>query len=299
MPLVRVTVPATALNLGPGIDCLGLALALHNTVEMSLRDDDEQRVLVYGASEYAGTLVLRSVELIMNLINRPLPGLNVNCLAFIPERCGLGDEEAWLIGGLMAINNLLGAPLHREQIAEIGAKLSPSPAAAITSLLGGLTVTNPVSVRTAELFFRRLDVATLRLVVVVPNVPHYRTREAALKRPDLTYDYLRANLSNAVLVAEALRKADFRLLGRLLTATLDAGRIGLIPGATEALAAAARVGAVAATLSGPGPALIVFTPTEHHQVEAEVTEAFAAFGVTCRTWSLAVDTQGVAISLQA
>lgn len=299
MAFVRVTVPAIALNLGPGIDCLGLALGLHNTIEISLRDDDRQQVLVYGASERAGQVVLRGIELIMKLIDRPMPGLTIQCLAQIPEASGLGDEETWLIGGLMGFNNLLNAPLRREQIAEIAAKLAPSPAAAITGLLGGLTVTNPISVRGNDLLYRRLEVAPLKLLLAVPDLPTYAAQAAELKRPDLTYDTLRANLSNAVLVAEALRKADYKLLSRLFEVTMDAPRLALITGGRGALDAAKAAGAAAATISGPGPALLVFAPAEHHEVERAVIASFQGAGVSCRTWTLGVDTQGVAISLQA
>lgn len=299
MAFVRVTVPAIALNLGPGIDCLGLALGLHNTIEIGLRDDDRQQVLVYGASERAGQLVLRGIELIMKLIDRPMPGLSVHCTAQVPEDGGLGDEETWLIGGLMGFNNLLNTPLRREQIAEVAAKLAPSPAAAITGLLGGLTVTNPISVRGTDLLYRRLEVAPLKLVLVVPDLPDYAAHAATLKRPDLTYDTLRANLSNAVLVAEALRKPDYKLLGRLLDLTMDGPRLALITGGREALEAAKAAGAGAATISGPGPALLCFAPADHHDIERALITSFQAAGVPCRTWTLGVDTQGVAISLQA
>ncbi|MBX3081191.1 MAG: hypothetical protein KF716_06115 [Anaerolineae bacterium] len=298
MAYVRVTIPAAALNLGPGIDCLGLALALHNTVEMSLRSDDEQRITVAGASELAGEMVLRGVEMIMHLINRPLPGLDIYCQASIPSRCGLGDDEAWLIGGLMAINNLLGAPLHREKIAEIAVKLTSVPTAAITELMGGLTVINPASTVGGELLYRRLEITSMKVVLVVPEVANYRAKASELALRVANSDY-KTNISNAILVAEAMRKGDYKLLSRaMVDPILMTPRLAFIPGGDAAILAAKSVGAAAVTISGDGPTLVMFAPANHEQIAAVADETFRRTGVACRTWIVGVDTQGVAISLR-
>jgi homoserine kinase len=245
-------------------------------------------VTVIGASEAAGDVVLRSVEVIMHLINRQLPGLEVICHAGIPPSCGLGDHESWLVGGLMAINNLLGAPLHRDRIADIACKLTAAPAAAITELMGGLTVTNPDT--TGGLVYRRLDIASMKVVLAVPESPTYRPPPA-----EAAFASRGTQLSQLVLLVEALRNADHDLLRQLTT---HAHYLGALPAAAEVVTAAREAGASAVIQSGSGPACLAFAPTNHAQIEAALVRTWRDVGLACRTWTLNVDTQGVAISLQ-
>src|SRR5712692_9991168 len=128
---VRVRVPATSANLGPGFDALGLALGLHN--EVILEEADEVSVSVEG--EGAGRLdgdatnvVARGVTLGFEVAGRPFRGGRLRCVNRIPLNRGLGSSAAAWVGGLLAANALLGEPLHRDALVRAAAR-----AAAVTS----------------------------------------------------------------------------------------------------------------------------------------------------------------------
>ncbi|MGH7415298.1 MAG: homoserine kinase, partial [Candidatus Rokuibacteriota bacterium] len=111
---VRVRVPATSANLGPGFDALALALALYN--EVTIEEADDVAVIVEG--EGAGRLdggaknvVARGVALGFETAGRPFRGAHVRCVNRIPLSRGLGSSAAAWVGGLLAANALLGEPL--------------------------------------------------------------------------------------------------------------------------------------------------------------------------------------------
>ncbi|MGH7279834.1 MAG: homoserine kinase, partial [Candidatus Rokuibacteriota bacterium] len=122
---VRVRVPATSANLGPGFDALGLALALHNEVLAS--DADGVTVAIEGEgggrlSTSDKNVVARGVRLAYEAAGRPFKGCALRCLNRIPLARGLGSSAAAWVGGLVAGNMLLGDPLSREELLTLAAR---------------------------------------------------------------------------------------------------------------------------------------------------------------------------------
>jgi homoserine kinase len=113
---VRVRVPATSANLGPGFDALGLALALYN--EVTLEEADGVSVAVEGEGsgrldEGAKNVVARGIALAFEVAGRPFRGARVRCVNRIPLSRGLGSSGAAWVGGLVAANAVMGEPLDR------------------------------------------------------------------------------------------------------------------------------------------------------------------------------------------
>lgn len=300
MSRVQVVVPASGINLGSGIDSVGLALALHNSIDMSLRATGEHRMVIHGESAYPtdGHPIIQAATALFEHLARPTVGLDIICESRIPPRCGLGDLAAWTIGALVAANNLIGLPAPREQIIDIACKLTDQPAAVITSLLGGLTIT---SGRSPNLLHRRVDVASLKIVLVVPTITgsDYLAKARQAIPEQVAFADLTFSVSRTALVIEALRKGDFALLGEAMQdRILEPRRTALLPGFAQAISAAKTQGAAAATLSGDGPAMLIFAKTNHVAIEKAVQNAFSTAEVSARTWTLNIDTQGIAINFQ-
>ena len=116
---VRVRVPATSANLGPGFDALGLALALYNDV--TLEEADRVSVAVEGEGsgrldEGAKNVVARGAALAFEIAGRALPGVRLRCVNRIPLGRGLGSSAAAWVGGLVAANALMGEPLDQDAL---------------------------------------------------------------------------------------------------------------------------------------------------------------------------------------
>jgi len=293
---VKVTVPAACIGLGPGLDALGLALALHNTLEFGVRADSQFAISISGEGSYPASLrhpAMHAAITLFQLSESAPAGLNVTITNRIPQNCGLGDLAALTIGGLVGANNLLAAPLKREALIELACSLTKQPASVVTALLGGLAITSGMG---HELIYRRIDVTALKVVIIVPELPAYE--DPAIDLPPITLADMSFNIGQAALVVEALRKSDFDLLGRALRDRLLESQLPkVIPGYAAVIAAAREAGAIGVTLCGNGPALMAFTQVNHKRVEDSMQQAFSDAKIRARVWTVNVDTQGVAINV--
>jgi homoserine kinase len=299
MRKVKVVLPATVTNLGPGLNSLALALALHVTVEISERSDDSFTVETSGegAGYYSTGLrhpVVLGLSYIFQKLERAPLGLTIRADSKIPPASGLGSEAAFLIAGVIAANNLFGNPFDRETIITLAAEVCQRPDHAVTAIHGGMTS----SILDGKmLLYRRLPVqpSGLQMVVVVPELPQHEARPNLERVP--IADALH-NLACLPLVIDALRLGDLTLLAHVLEDRLIApAQIAAIPGCEHVITVAKGNGASAVTLSGSGPALIAFAPANHRLLGDGMVDAFADAGVTARAWVVPLDTQGVVISM--
>ena len=290
---VTVRVPATSANLGPGFDCLGLALDLWNEVEVRL-GGPEWRVSVSG--EGAGRLPDGDQNLIAAALRRYFRahgleaprGGSIACRNRVPCGSGLGSSATAAVAGLLAGAALTG-PVDMESLLPLAAELEGHADNAAAALLGGLCV----SLHTpAGWTVRRFDTPALRAALVLPDFD-LPTRAARRALPDrVAHADAVFNLGRSVLVVEALRGGDLTLLRAVMDDRLHQPyRLELIPGARAALEAARACGAAVA-LSGAGPSLIAFCEGDPLDPARAMQAAFSAAGLTSRTWTLAASNRG-------
>lgn len=296
---VRVRVPATSANLGPGFDCLALALDLWNQVELRL-EGEGIRVMVRGEGsdclprDETNLVAQAALGLYHAARIEPPPGLRIECVNRIPLSSGLGSSSAARLAGLLGANALADEPLSEEEVLELAADLEGHPDNVSAALAGGLTL----SVRAGERLLVRsyAPALTLPAAVVVPevNLPTVAARRALPKQAPLADAVF--NLGRTALVVEALRSGDLYLLGEAMQDRLHQPyRLALIPGAAAAIEAARRVGAFAAALSGAGPGVIAFPREDPQAVAAAMKAEFTAVGVRARTWILTTCQDGAAV----
>lgn len=297
-----VRAPATTANLGPGFDCLGLALDLWNEARFTVTGDDP-RVTVAVDGEGAdrlptdeSNLVAQAALRIFDEAGAPRPcGLRIECTVRVPLASGLGSSSSAVVAGLLGGNELLGGPLARGRLLELAADLEGHPDNVAAALLGGLTIV----VRKGErLLTRKILIPEVHVALAVPELP-FSTSAAraglptAVRMQDAVY-----NMGRVPLVVEALRSGDLDLLGQVMDDRLhQANRLRLIPGGRTAWEAAQRSGAAAVAISGSGPSLIAFVglATEAVAVARAMAEAFVAEGVAARPLGLAASPAGAVV----
>jgi homoserine kinase len=300
MTSVTIQTPATTANLGPGFDCLGLALDLWNKTTFTL-EGTGMRVKVRG--EGSGllplddrNLVLRSALRLYQSVGAPLPvGLSILCENRIPMGSGLGSSAAAIITGLVGANALLGNPVGTDEILRLAVAIEGHPDNVASALSGGLTLVATIG---EGVIARRLPVAPLLVALAIPAI-HLPTSvsRAALPRQVPLSDAV-FNISRTAFVIEALRTGDLNLLGKVMDDRLHQPyRLKLIPGGEEAFAAAHRAGAAAVALSGAGPSVIAFAPEEDGTIAAQkigeaMACAFAKAGVQARCMVLKLSERG-------
>lgn len=258
---VRVVVPATSANLGPGFDALGLALALYDEVEVGLAPDvDDVRVEVVG--ECADDVPRDRTHLVARAValggSEEPAGLWLRCVNRLPHGRGLGSSAAAIVAGILAGRSLLaGEPRDDAAILALAAEMEGHPDNVAATLLGGATIAWTDGGGRAHAV--RIDVHPgLVAVAFVPPVP-VATRTARALLPDLVpHPDAAANAARAALLVEALgRRPDL-----LLEATADrlhqSYRAPAMP-ESAALVGRLRSDGVAAVISGAGPTVVALT----------------------------------------
>jgi len=306
---VTVRVPATTANLGPGYDCLGLALGLHNEMTLSVIGDEADARAEGGAeppcvhiegegcdclARDSSHLVLCAARAAANLASRSAPLLGLRQVNRIPLARGLGSSSAAIVGGIFAANKLLGLELSSRQMLDLATEVEGHPDNVAPALLGGLTVCCSVG---NEVLVRRLEVAPgLACVAAVPDF-EVATREARRALPetvphaDAVFNLCRVGLSVAALVS-----GEFALLGEAMRDRLHQPyRARLVPGMDDAIAAALEAGAHGACLSGSGPTIAAFVSGGGEEVGAAMVKAFARAGVRAETHPLALCAEGAQV----
>ncbi|OGO42484.1 MAG: homoserine kinase [Chloroflexi bacterium RBG_16_57_9] len=297
--MITVRVPATTANLGPGFDCLGLALTLYNRVEMdSLPSGLSIEIEGEGADSLPKdvfNLVYRSTHALFDRIGRRPPGIRLRLINAVPLMRGLGSSSAAVIGGLMAANTLAGAPLDQHSLLALATEIEGHPDNVAPALFGGLVA---VSSHEGEVLYARPAIAPLHVVVVTPDLQV----STAMARRILPTQVSRAdavfNVGRAVLVALALQAGDFDLLGRAMEDRLHQPyRARLIPGLDNVFEAARAAGAAGVAISGAGPSVVAFGPEKHEAIAQAMVNAFDTAGLNARSFILGIDTAGAQVEL--
>ncbi len=294
---VRVRVPATTANLGPGFDTLGLALALHN--EVVATPDDRVTVRVEG--EGSGRLptdernvVARGVRLAFEEAGHPFTGCALSCLNRIPTARGLGSSAAAWVGGLVAGNALIGSPLTPQVLLRLAARAEGHPDNVAAALLGGLTVS--CGVDDGALALRLPVPSSLHWIVLVPEITS-STADARAVLPTTVprLDAVR-NVQRVSLLLAALQVGRADVLPTALDDRLHQPyRERLFPWMRQVSEAARASGALGCVLSGAGPSLLAVVAHEPRSVAKAMEAALAAVGVRGAATVLTVDEAGATL----
>jgi homoserine kinase len=301
---VRVRVPATSANLGPGFDTLGLALRLHDEVEarvtpagLTIEVSGEGADDVLDAGEKH--LVVRAMRVAFDDLNvaQP-PGLALRCVNRIPHGRGLGSSAAAIVAGLVAARALAGASTDPEDVLPLANVLEGHPDNVAPCLFGGLTIA-----------WITTGAAGLPAARAVRLDPHPEVRPVAFIAPEpvstkVARGLLPASVSHADAAGNAGRAA---LLIAALTAHPDAlldgtedklhqdYRAPVMPH-THDLVTRLRAAGMAAVVSGAGPSVLAFlteNPTE--DVLKRLDSIAVETGIDWHISPLVVERQGASV----
>ncbi len=299
MRRVKITLPATITDLGPGLGGLGMALGLHTTIEVSERTDDQLIVETAGedAGRYAVGLrhpVIIGLIRVFQRLEDTVLGLNVRIDNRIPHAAGLGVETAYITAGIIAANNLLSNPYKREDVLSIAAEETQRPDQVTAAVLGGLV---SAVLEGDTLLHRSLPVASLQVVIIAPDTDDFAEAvEGRIPERVLLTDAL-YNLGRVPLLLDALREGNLDLLGKVAGDRLYAPHTrALVPGAERATDEALRLGA-SAVIGTHGGALVAFADKNHARIADAMKAALRDAGASARAWTLPIDRQGIVISV--
>ncbi|MEJ2865414.1 homoserine kinase [Actinomycetospora flava] len=286
--VVRVRVPATSANLGPGFDTLGLALGMWDEVELSVGDGERCTVEVEGEGAARVPrderhLVLRAAHATFARAGAPRVSLRLRCRNVIPHSRGLGSSAAAAVAGIVAARGLLSStyPLDDDAVLDLAAGFDGHADNVAACLHGGLVVswghegdwhavhlTPHPALRPVALIAERSSSTEATRGLLPDRVPH---ADAAF------------TAARSALLVHALTSEPELLLAATEDRLHQPYRRPAYP-ETAAVVDCLRAAGVAAVVSGAGPTVLALT------LDGQLPDELDTTGFTVRP--LAVDTEG-------
>lgn len=295
---VRVKIPASTANLGPGFDTLGMALSLYAWIEMK---EAEQTVFHLYGDEMQGiprdksNLLYQVAQQVFERAGVQVPELEISMYSDIPLTRGLGSSATAIVGALAAANALIGSPLSKPELFDMATGIEDHPDNVGASLYGGIITAIWDGVHAECIRFDPPE--DMEVLVVVPDF-ELQTSEARkvlpdhISRKDAVY-----NVSRASFLVGALASGRMDLIGNSMSDRLHQPyRAPLIPGMTRILEEAGNHGALGVALSGAGPTLLALVDRQQsrkNELEAFLLNTMRAEGINASAKWLLPDVEGV------
>lgn len=277
---VRVRVPATSANLGPGFDTLGLALNVHDELEVEAlaagADGPDVRVEVTGVGEPGGAfsvptdetnLVARALLHVLDRVGVAAPGLRIRATNAIPHGRGMGSSGAAIVAGVLAAKGLLEGivDVTDDDVLRYATELEGHPDNVAPAIFGGLTIAwvDDTGPRHKQLAVHR----GVSLLVAVPESTMSTSLARSLQPEAVPHADAVFNVSRSALLVAALTQSPELLLDATEDRLHQTYRASAMP-ETSALVGRLRAAGHAAVVSGAGPSVLVLAADPAARLEA-------------------------------
>lgn len=287
--MLKIRVPATSANLGPGFDCVGIALNLYN--ELYFYEGAETELPPGIIPLQKGSLAHQGMNLVANTIGKKVPEFKTAIKAAVPRSRGLGSSATLTVAGIVAANVLLDAKLKEEELILLATRIEGHPDNAAPALLGGLVISGSTA---EELKYMKINPHNpLQAVVAVPDF-ELATSEARKVLPamvshrDAVFNTCRFGLFMASLLTGDYQFLNFSMEDRLH----QPYRMPLVPGLQEVMTAAVSSGALGSCLSGAGPSVLAFCNDNVSKIRNAMEDTWRKSGISAETYLLEITSKG-------
>ena len=286
---MRITVPATSANVGPGFDSVGIAVSKYLTIDVLEAQEnwwiehdlgeeipsDEENLLLQTALQVASDL----------------PPHRLKMTSEVPLARGLGSSSSVIVAGIELANQLGNLCLSDEEKLEIATKIEGHPDNVAPAIFGNLVVASYVDQETNHLV---LPFPECALVAFVPNYELKTSDSRNVLPSEWSYKEAVAASSIANVAIAALAKGDLRVAGKAIEADRfhERYRQQLVAEFPQVKEVAHQHDAYATYLSGAGPTIMTLLPVEHAEAFAKDLESK---GLNGQVFSLKIDTTGVKV----
>lgn len=256
--MIRIDIPATSANLGPGFDCLGMALNLYNVIEVQKSDRLQIEILGEGQKSIPKNernLTYRSyAKALEEMGKEPMP-LRLRQINRIPSTRGLGSSATAVVGGILVANAMAGANWSKERILELATRIEGHPDNVAPAIYGGFTV----AMENGE-GVQCISFPIPREMVPVALIPQFElsTKKARGVLPkSVPHRDASKNIAHASMLVACMARRDLRRMEGIFCDWMHQPyRSPLIPGFDEMRSQCEQAGAMGAFLSGAGPTLL-------------------------------------------
>lgn len=298
---VKVRVPGTSANCGPGFDCLGVACTIYNELELTLLEEERLDIEITGDGAEnipvdERNIVWRSIQKLLERAGKAqeYKGAIIRMDNGVPLSRGLGSSATAIVGGLKAANECLGNPFTNRDLLQMATEIEGHPDNVAPAIFGGFTIS---IVRNGKPeCFSLMPKLPLKLVVTVPDFFLPTKAARAVLPTEVPMKDAVFNIGRAAMLTAALCKGNKSFLRSVFDDALHQPyRAKLIPGMYDVFKAARAAGALGASMSGAGPCLIAFTVENADAVGMAMRDAFAKNNVKSQYHVFDIDGTGATV----
>ena len=286
---MRITVPATSANVGPGFDSVGIAVSKYLTIDVLEAQENwwiEHDLGEEIPSNEENLLLQTALQ-----VASDLPPHRLKMTSEVPLARGLGSSSSVIVAGIELANQLGKLTLSDEDKLEIATKIEGHPDNVAPAIFGNLVVASYVDQQTNHLV---LPFPECALVAFVPNYELKTSDSRNVLPSEWTYKEAVAASSIANVAIAALAKGDLGVAGKAIEADRfhERYRQQLVVEFPQVKEVAHQHDAYATYLSGAGPTIMTLLPVEHAEAFAKDLESKDLNG---QVFSLKIDTTGVKV----
>jgi homoserine kinase len=265
MQQVTVRVPASTSNLGPGFDCLGVALRIYNSIKVTgdrLPEQPHPEIVLQAAGRFFKQARRRAFPFSVSIVEK------------IPRSRGLGSSATIRLGILHALNQLSGDPFDQTAIFQLCAELEGHPDNAAPTSFGGFTVVSASRPHGAFIFQRFEVSARLYFILLIPDFEIKTSLARQILPSKISHLAAVENCANACTIAAAFAAKEYeKLRGAFVDQIHQPFRGKLIPFLPAVIASAEKAGALGAFLSGSGSTICAITLRHPDRIAAAMKRA--------------------------
>lgn len=271
---VSVKVPATTANIGPGFDCLGMALPIYNTITIEETVLPGTGIEINVIAESAAidelslehipldenSLVYKAVELLYNSIGQTPSELKINIHSNIPVARGLGSSASVIVGALIAANELLGKPADEVALLSIACEIEGHPDNITPAIVGGLVLSSQED--DGSVIYRKLNWPTeWAITVCVPDFELSTDIARSVLPKEVPMKDAIFNAQRLGMFVQAVNTKDAELMKLALKDRLHQPyRMKLVPGLDKIMDNLRHIDSVlGCVLSGAGSSILVIS----------------------------------------
>ncbi len=274
--MIKIKVPATSANMGPGFDSLGVALGLHNIINVSETDGGftvvagRDRRIVPGREN---NLIYMAMNKVFEKAGYVPKGIRISQTNNIPTTRGFGSSSACIVAGMLGANVICGRPFDYREILDMAASMEGHPDNVTPALFGGFCTTvndnGKISFTSNKLTY------PIRFAIMYPDFS-MATRDSRKVIPDVfSKEDVVFNISRATTFVSAMVSGKLDILKSACQDKIHQEyRKANIPGIENVFEKSYELGSYATYLSGSGPSAVSVIDAKNTDFETEMNKYF-------------------------
>ncbi|KEI75787.1 serine kinase [Clostridium botulinum B2 128] len=293
--MVEVRVPATSANIGPGFDCLGVAVNMYNKFFV---EEIEEGLIFEGCADKfknENNLIYVAMKKCFDKIGYKPTGLRIKIESDIPVSRGLGSSAACVVGGIVSANELAGGALNKKELLDLAVEVEGHPDNVNPAFCGGMTASISDN---REVIYSKVKVSEgIKFCALIPDFTLSTEKARAVLPKSIDYKDGIFNVGRTALMISALNNGDFHLIKYACKDKLHQDyRAKLIENFYSIKEECEKLNSLGVFLSGAGPTIMVMLREEDKDFSKDIKSFLETLKNKWEVRELKIDKLGTVIN---